>query len=412
MAVGWNGADPSEVVDSDNYSLGTAYKANQDITITHVRVWAGAGEVNLAGRTGKVWTTGGAELATVALPDDLPTGWSTHALGAPVERLANQQWVVSYDTGGNYGFLNHGLDADVVSADGAVTALGFGNAPGGINGRFNATPGDFPASGSAGHGFYGADIQYTLGVGGNTAPQITAASVVAVDATATATITATDAETLTGATYGYDWGDGSTPSQTSHPTATAQHTYTASGIYPVLLWVTDADAATDYVARYVEVEVPPAVASGVDAGTVLDAALSHAARLGSFRAFTRHEPKNAPGAGLTYAMWIDSIRPVAARSGLDTTSVRFVINARLYSNMLAEPQDEIDPEIVAAVDELFAAYTGDFTLGGLVSHVDLLGAYGDPLQAQAGYLNQDGKLFRVMTVTLPLIINDAWEQEP
>jgi len=33
-----------------------------------------------------------------------------------------------------------------------------------------------------------------------------------------------------------------------------------------------------------------------------------------------------------------------------------------------------------------------------------------PLSALAGYLNQDGKLYRVMTVTLPIIINDIWAQ--
>jgi hypothetical protein len=42
--------------------------------------------------------------------------------------------------------------------------------------------------------------------------------------------------------------------------------------------------------------------------------------------------------------------------------------------------------------------------------VDLLGSAGAPLSAQAGYLNQDGRLFRVMTLTLPIIVNDVWDQ--
>src|ERR1044072_7199872 len=160
MAVGWSGADPVEQVDADNYALGTACKANQDVTITHVRVWAGAGEAYSGTRTGKIWSTGGAELASVTLPTDLPTGWSAHALATPVERTTNQQWVVSFDTGPNYGFLSHGLDSDVPSSDGAVTALGFANAPGTINGRFNNVPGDFSATGNAAHGVYCGDVQY------------------------------------------------------------------------------------------------------------------------------------------------------------------------------------------------------------------------------------------------------------
>jgi hypothetical protein len=150
----------------------------------------------------------------------------------------------------------------------------------------------------------------------------------------------------------------------------------------------------------------------IGARTILDAALSHAAALGSFDRFTRHEPKAAPGNGLSYAMWVDAIEPVPARSGLDTTSVRFTMAARLYQNMLAEPQDDIDPAIMDALDELFAAYTGDFSLGGLVAEVDLLGAYGTSMRAQAGYIRQDSGLYRTVTVTLPLIINNAWEQEP
>lgn len=410
MPVGWNGADPTEVVDADNYALGTAYKANQDITITHVRVWAGATEVNLSGRTGKIWSTGGAELASVALPTDLPTGWSTHELSAPVERLALQQWVVSYDTGGNYGFVNHGLDADVVSADGAVTALGFANAPGSQNGRFHVTPGEFPASGNAQRAFYGVDVAYTLGIGGNTAPTITAASVAADGASATAVITATDDETLTGGTYRFDFGDGSVPSQTSHPTNSASHTYAASGIYPVLLSVTDADAASDYVARYVEITIPADATSGVDGERILAAALDHAKRLGIFDGFAQHEPENPP-TGMSYALWVDRIDPIPERSGLSATAMRFALMARLYKPMPGGARDDIDPAIVKAIDALLRVYNADFTLGGLVSHVDIEGAYGLPMRAEGGFLQQAEVPYRVMTLVLPLIVNDAYPQE-
>jgi hypothetical protein len=44
--------------------------------------------------------------------------------------------------------------------------------------------------------------------------------------------------------------------------------------------------------------------------------------------------------------------------------------------------------------------------------VDLLGQFGTPLSAQAGYVNQDGRLFRIMTITLPLVVNDVWGQAP
>ena len=75
-----------------------------------------------------------------------------------------------------------------------------------------------------------------------------------------------------------------------------------------------------------------------------------------------------------------------------------------------KPADAIDPEIMDAVDVLFTAYSGDFDLGGTVRNVDLEGATGPGLSAQAGYLNQDGKLMRIMDIVLPVIVSDLWTQ--
>ncbi len=143
--------------------------------------------------------------------------------------------------------------------------------------------------------------------------------------------------------------------------------------------------------------------------TLLDAVVSHAMQLGVFDRVNAHEPKVAPGNELTAAVWCDRIEPVKS-SGLNSTSVRMVFNVRVYTSMLAEPQDAIDPRVIRAVDALMGAYTADFSLGGLVRSVDLLGFTGQPLAAQAGYVPQDNRLYRVLTITLPLIINDVWEQ--
>jgi hypothetical protein len=144
---------------------------------------------------------------------------------------------------------------------------------------------------------------------------------------------------------------------------------------------------------------------------VFDALTSHAQSLGIFDRVGTHEPKNGPGHGLTCGIWADRVSAALAQSGLNRTTAYIVFNLRIYSEFLAEPQDLIDPEITAAVDVLFAAYSGDFTLGGLVRNVDILGSQGLPLSANAGYLNVDGKIYRVMTILLPVIINDIWDQE-
>jgi hypothetical protein len=143
---------------------------------------------------------------------------------------------------------------------------------------------------------------------------------------------------------------------------------------------------------------------------ILNAIVSHAMGLGIFERVNTSEPKNNPGNGLTAAIWVQHIGPVAAISGLASTTARIEFTIRLYTNMLAEPQDDIDPVMLEAVDELLNVYSSDFDLGGMVRNVDLLGAHGNGLSAQAGYINQGGTLYRVMDVVLPVIINDVWEQ--
>lgn len=148
----------------------------------------------------------------------------------------------------------------------------------------------------------------------------------------------------------------------------------------------------------------------INATSVMDKMQSHAMALGVFERVNLHEPKNAPGSGLSAAIWIDYIGPVPTSSGLAATSSLLVFNIRIYSSMLAEPQDYIDPNVIDAVDLLMGAYSGNFELGSSVAWIDLLGQSGRQMEAQAGYINQDGKLFRIMTITLPVVLNDVWSQ--
>jgi len=150
---------------------------------------------------------------------------------------------------------------------------------------------------------------------------------------------------------------------------------------------------------------------GLDIDTILDQVASPALAVGWFDRVGLHEPKNPPGLGLTVAIWMQSIKPIQS-SGLSQTSALVLLNARLYTSMLQEPQDAIDPNLTKALSALFAAYSADFTLGANVRGIDLLGQLSQGMTATAGYLNQDGAVFRVYTVELPLIVDDVWEQTP
>ncbi len=143
---------------------------------------------------------------------------------------------------------------------------------------------------------------------------------------------------------------------------------------------------------------------------LVDAIASHASQLGLFESVLTHEPKEAPGNGLHCSIWADAIDPLPGTSGLAATSCRISFHIRVYYNMLAEPQDVIDQDVLSAACALMAAYSGAFPLAGTIRNVDLLGEFGEPMKAQAGYLSQDRRFYRVMVVTLPLIENDWFGQ--
>lgn len=136
---------------------------------------------------------------------------------------------------------------------------------------------------------------------------------------------------------------------------------------------------------------------------------SHAMTIGQFERVLGHEPKSAPGKGLTLAMFVDLIRPVPS-SGLSSTSALMVFMERIYVPMLSKPEDEIDIRIMEAVDALMAEYTQNLTLGGMVRAIDLMGMHGLPLAARAGYVEQDKIMYRAMVITLPVIVDDVWAQ--
>lgn len=143
---------------------------------------------------------------------------------------------------------------------------------------------------------------------------------------------------------------------------------------------------------------------------ILSRAESKAQALAIFRSVNGHEPKSAPTSGLTCSVWIDELTPIPRASGLNSTSGILVLNMRLYGNILQKPEDEIDPNMASAASLVIEAFSNDFTLGGTIRNVDLLGQYGASLRAKAGYLTIDNHMYRVMTITLPCIVNDLWSQ--
>lgn len=143
--------------------------------------------------------------------------------------------------------------------------------------------------------------------------------------------------------------------------------------------------------------------------TIMGAVHDTIAGLGAFEGITFHEPKNAPGSNRA-ALWVDRLTTVAPASGLDVVTGQLVIQCRIYNRFNGEPQDAIDPEVVEAASAIIGAFVGGFTVDELIRNVDIFGIYGFPLSALAGYIHQDNVLYRVMTVQIPLIVNDLWTE--
>jgi hypothetical protein len=144
---------------------------------------------------------------------------------------------------------------------------------------------------------------------------------------------------------------------------------------------------------------------------ILDVVVSHALSSGYFESINQYESKQSPSNGISGAVWVERVTPVKT-SGLSNTSIRVELTFRMYSSTLIEPYDDIDPKLTDALDFMMAAYCADFELGSQVRHIDIFGAYGNPLESRSGYINLDGKEFRVFSVRLPLIVDDLWSQSP
>ncbi len=249
----WTGADPTEAIDANDYELASVVQALANVTITHIRVWSPASAIAKTNRRGHIWNMSGVLLATVVMTDSLASGWTTHALTTPLDVTIGTMLVVGFETGGNYGATGAAFGSLVMSADSAMCfpqSISLNMAQTHGNGRFHSDPATYPNT-SFGT-FYGVDVVYTTSAG--TAPTITSLSGSSSGYGATVTIVASDAETLSGATYAVDWGDGT---GTSSGTGTLNHTYANGGIYGVLASVTDSSGLSDYAATYIVV-IPPA----------------------------------------------------------------------------------------------------------------------------------------------------------
>lgn len=151
---------------------------------------------------------------------------------------------------------------------------------------------------------------------------------------------------------------------------------------------------------------------------IIGSVASLAAATGYFDSVNEFEPTNAPGNGVHCAVVLQSFQPVPARSGLASTSYMLVLVARVMQSA-SQPLAGQDPKLLAAVAALVAALSGDLDVStptgtAQVGNIDALGAHGfGALGGTAGWVEipeGSGSMYRLMDVTIPLLVNDLFTQ--
>lgn len=131
-----------------------------------------------------------------------------------------------------------------------------------------------------------------------------------------------------------------------------------------------------------------------------------------------YEPKSridygALNVSTVCAVWLQSIEAIQPRGGLNTTSARLEWMIRQHRNALGEPSVQATTELLtlATADALMASFFGDIviTVGG-DAWFDPKGQTGEPVKGVTGYLDLDNQLNRVNTITIAMVVDDAWTE--
>lgn len=145
----------------------------------------------------------------------------------------------------------------------------------------------------------------------------------------------------------------------------------------------------------------------VDTKAIMSKLATIGQKSGLFVKVSKYEPRGQPGSKVTLSLISGPMAPIKS-SGLNNASLRWQIDGRVYMPMNYEPAEDLDVILTAAAAKYLEALCGEFTLGGLIRCIDVFGSDGPGLSATPGYIQQGEKLYRVITLEIPLLINQQW----
>jgi Domain of unknown function (DUF4347)/Domain of unknown function (DUF4082) len=118
-----------------DYELGMEFVSAKAGQINAIRYYKASTETG--SHTGRIWSSTGTLLGSVAFTNETAVGWQQQALTKPIDIAANTTYVVSVNA--NLSFAVSGGGLGITNGD--LTAVNDGS-----NGVFDSTPGNFPTS--------------------------------------------------------------------------------------------------------------------------------------------------------------------------------------------------------------------------------------------------------------------------
>ena len=118
-----------------------------------------------------------------------------------------------------------------------------------------------------------------------------------------------------------------------------------------------------------------------------------------------------PGQAFAAAIYIRSTRVLRLFANGGTQELH-VAAIRLYRDMLQEPQEDGETVLAVAAEQMMQNIAQDADLGATIMTVDVGGISGTPMGSDWGYADIGGKMFRIVDITVPLLVNDSMTVAP
>lgn len=109
------------------------------------------------------------------------------------------------------------------------------------------------------------------------------------------------------------------------------------------------------------------------------------------------------------AIWFVSWFPTLT---LATSVEGFVLNVRLHIDAFAQPLGDHELALVDTCNEFTTDLQQDYTLGGTVREIDISGQFSPGMTAEAGRITLSTQMYRIIDITVPVVVNDVATQAP